>query len=202
MRALCCTAWCMPGLRWFIDSLDLRSDMLHFAVVLIFHSPAAACSPAARTHGRMHLLLSLPVVLSMSHSTMASLMKISGSACTPVGTHAHRCGKSCWLLQIYKEETFGPAVPLFKFKHDEEAIKLANDTIYGLAAYFFTRVSAGRLMHAHLCHHMFMSLGFYYACCCTALHSLTHIYGQGSGVDICATQSALMSVIPVWACGV
>ncbi|DBB06011.1 TPA: hypothetical protein ACH3X3_009992 [Trebouxia sp. C0006] len=42
-------------------------------------------------------------------------------------------------MKIYKEETFGPAVPLFKFKHDEEAIKLANDTIYGLAAYFFTR---------------------------------------------------------------
>ena len=83
----------MPGLRWFIDSLDLRSDMLHFAVVLIFHSPAAACSPAARTHGRMHLLLSLPVVLSMSRSTMASLMKVSGSACTPVRTHAHLCGR-------------------------------------------------------------------------------------------------------------
>ena len=33
-------------------------------------------------------------------------------------------------------------MPLFKFKHDEEAIKLANDTIYGLAAYFFTRVSS------------------------------------------------------------
>ena len=43
-------------------------------------------------------------------------------------------------LQIYKEETFGPAIPLFKFKHDEEAVKMANDTIYGLAAYFFTRV--------------------------------------------------------------
>ena len=44
-------------------------------------------------------------------------------------------------LQIYKEETFGPAIPLFKFKHDEEAVKMANDTIYGLAAYFFTRVT-------------------------------------------------------------
>lgn len=43
-------------------------------------------------------------------------------------------------MQIYKEETFGPAVPLFKFKHDEEAITLANDTIYGLAAYFYTKV--------------------------------------------------------------
>eukprot|EP00891_Asterochloris_glomerata_P009047 jgi/Astpho2/9047/Aster-02706 len=42
-------------------------------------------------------------------------------------------------MTIYKEETFGPAIPLFKFKHDEEAVKMANDTIYGLAAYFFTR---------------------------------------------------------------
>jgi succinate-semialdehyde dehydrogenase/glutarate-semialdehyde dehydrogenase len=42
-------------------------------------------------------------------------------------------------MQVYKEETFGPAVPVFKFKHDEEAIKMANDTIYGLAAYLFTK---------------------------------------------------------------
>lgn len=56
-------------------------------------------------------------------------------------TSVHGGSNCCQLLQIYKEETFGPAVPLFKFKHDEEAIKLANDTIYGLAAYFFTRVS-------------------------------------------------------------
>ena len=44
-------------------------------------------------------------------------------------------------MQIYREETFGPAMPVFKFKYDEEAIKLANDTEYGLAAYFFTKVS-------------------------------------------------------------
>ena len=52
-----------------------------------------------------------------------------------------QCAKRFANMQIYREETFGPAVPLFKFKHDEEAIKLANDTIYGLAAYFYTRVS-------------------------------------------------------------
>ena len=44
-------------------------------------------------------------------------------------------------MRIYKEETFGPAVPCFKFKHDGEAIKLANDSEYGLAAYFYTKVS-------------------------------------------------------------
>ena len=31
-------------------------------------------------------------------------------------------------MKIYREETFGPAMPVFKFKYDEEAIKMANDT--------------------------------------------------------------------------
>ena len=43
-------------------------------------------------------------------------------------------------MKIYREETFGPAMPLFKFKYDEEAVKMANDTEYGLAAYFYTKV--------------------------------------------------------------
>ena len=49
-------------------------------------------------------------------------------------------------MRIYKEETFGPAIPCFRFKHDAEAIKLANDTEYGLAAYFYTK--ARSLIHA------------------------------------------------------
>ncbi len=36
------------------------------------------------------------------------------------------------------EETFGPVVPLATFKTEEEAVRRANDTIYGLAAYLFT----------------------------------------------------------------
>lgn len=43
-------------------------------------------------------------------------------------------------MKIFREETFGPAMPLFRFKDDEEAIQLANNTEYGLAAYFFTKV--------------------------------------------------------------
>eukprot|EP00201_Polytomella_parva_P012093 CAMPEP_0175062090 /NCGR_PEP_ID=MMETSP0052_2-20121109/13960_1 /TAXON_ID=51329 ORGANISM="Polytomella parva, Strain SAG 63-3" /NCGR_SAMPLE_ID=MMETSP0052_2 /ASSEMBLY_ACC=CAM_ASM_000194 /LENGTH=540 /DNA_ID=CAMNT_0016328043 /DNA_START=70 /DNA_END=1692 /DNA_ORIENTATION=+ len=42
-------------------------------------------------------------------------------------------------MLCYREETFGPLVPLFRFKTDEEVIKLANDTQYGLAAYFYTK---------------------------------------------------------------
>ena len=37
------------------------------------------------------------------------------------------------------EETFGPLAPLFKFDTDEQVIEMANDTIFGLAAYFYAR---------------------------------------------------------------
>jgi succinate-semialdehyde dehydrogenase/glutarate-semialdehyde dehydrogenase len=42
-------------------------------------------------------------------------------------------------MAVAKEETFGPLAPLFRFKTDAEAIKLANDTEFGLAAYFYSR---------------------------------------------------------------
>ena len=38
-----------------------------------------------------------------------------------------------------KEETFGPLAPLFRFKTEDEAVGLANDTDFGLAAYFYSR---------------------------------------------------------------
>jgi succinate-semialdehyde dehydrogenase / glutarate-semialdehyde dehydrogenase len=45
---------------------------------------------------------------------------------------------------IFSEETFGPVAPLFRFKTEEEAIALANDTQFGLAAYFYAR-DVGRI---------------------------------------------------------
>jgi succinate-semialdehyde dehydrogenase/glutarate-semialdehyde dehydrogenase len=48
-------------------------------------------------------------------------------------------------MALAHEETFGPVSPLRRFKHEEEAIEMANDSPYGLASYFFTR-DASRLM--------------------------------------------------------
>lgn len=42
-------------------------------------------------------------------------------------------------MKVSREETFGPVAPLFRFHTEEEAIRMANDTPFGLAAYFFTR---------------------------------------------------------------
>lgn len=55
-------------------------------------------------------------------------------------------------MKVWQEEVFGPVLPIVAFKSEEEAIKLANDTKYGLGSYIFTedkeraeRVAAGIL---------------------------------------------------------
>jgi succinate-semialdehyde dehydrogenase/glutarate-semialdehyde dehydrogenase len=42
-------------------------------------------------------------------------------------------------MMVAREETFGPVAPLFRFKTEAEAIAMANDTEFGLAAYMYTR---------------------------------------------------------------
>lgn len=42
-------------------------------------------------------------------------------------------------MGVFREEIFGPVAPLIPFTDDDEAVSLANDTEYGLAAYFFTK---------------------------------------------------------------
>jgi len=48
-------------------------------------------------------------------------------------------------MRVAREETFGPVAPLFRFKDEAEAIRMANDTEFGLAAYFYAR-DVGRIM--------------------------------------------------------
>ena len=47
-------------------------------------------------------------------------------------------------MQVSHEETFGPVAPLIRFKTEEEVIRLANDTEFGLSGYFYSR-DVGRI---------------------------------------------------------
>jgi len=47
-------------------------------------------------------------------------------------------------MKVSREETFGPVAPLFRFKTDDEAIAMVNDTEFGLAGYFYSR-DVGRI---------------------------------------------------------
>jgi succinate-semialdehyde dehydrogenase/glutarate-semialdehyde dehydrogenase len=40
-------------------------------------------------------------------------------------------------MKVATEETFGPFAPLFRFKDEDDVIAMANDTIFGLASYFY-----------------------------------------------------------------
>jgi succinate-semialdehyde dehydrogenase / glutarate-semialdehyde dehydrogenase len=42
-------------------------------------------------------------------------------------------------MLVAREETFGPMAPVFRFETEEEAIRMANDTEFGLASYFYSR---------------------------------------------------------------
>ncbi len=42
-------------------------------------------------------------------------------------------------MLVAREETFGPVAPVFAFKDEKQAIRMANDTEFGLASYFYTR---------------------------------------------------------------
>ncbi|WP_404375387.1 NAD-dependent succinate-semialdehyde dehydrogenase [Vreelandella aquamarina] len=65
------------------------------------------------------------------------------------GGHLHELGHSFYAptviagatleMRVASEETFGPLAPVFCFKEDEDAIAMANDTPFGLAAYFYTQ---------------------------------------------------------------
>ena len=42
-------------------------------------------------------------------------------------------------MLVAREETFGPVAPVFSFRDEQQAIRMANDTEFGLASYFYTR---------------------------------------------------------------
>jgi succinate-semialdehyde dehydrogenase/glutarate-semialdehyde dehydrogenase len=78
---------------------------------------------------------------------IADVLKKGGKVVA--GGHRHKLGGSFFEptivtgvtqdMMVSQEETFGPLAPLFRFETEEEVIGYANDTIFGLASYFFAR---------------------------------------------------------------
>jgi succinate-semialdehyde dehydrogenase/glutarate-semialdehyde dehydrogenase len=74
---------------------------------------------------------------------------LSKGAKVMLGGHRHALGGSFFEptmlvdvtpdMIVAREETFGPLAPLFKFDTEDQAVSMANDTEFGLAAYFYTK---------------------------------------------------------------
>ncbi len=74
---------------------------------------------------------------------------VANGAAVVTGGHRHKLGGTFFEPTVLKgvttrmlishEETFGPVAPLYRFKDEAEATALANDTEFGLAAYFYAR---------------------------------------------------------------
>ena len=74
---------------------------------------------------------------------------VAKGAKVALGGHRHALGESFFEptmltgvkpdMIVAREETFGPLAPLFKFDTEDDAVKMANDTEFGLAAYFYTK---------------------------------------------------------------
>ena len=74
---------------------------------------------------------------------------LSKGAALRLGGHRHALGQSFFEptillnvtaeMKVAREETFGPLAPVFKFSNEAELIRLANDTEFGLASYFYSR---------------------------------------------------------------
>lgn len=92
-----------------------------------------------------------PLINEAAVNKVAGLVKsaLDEGAIIPLGGAHHKAGPNFFEptvvanvtmdMTIANAEIFGPVAPIFKFTHEDEVVAMANDTPYGLAAYFYSR---------------------------------------------------------------
>ena len=92
-----------------------------------------------------------PLINQAAVSKVEALLKdaVEQGAQVLCGGHRHALGMTYFeptiltavtpAMRVAKEEIFGPVAPLFRFDSEAEALRMANDTEFGLAAYFYAR---------------------------------------------------------------
>ncbi|MGL4605370.1 MAG: NADP-dependent succinate-semialdehyde dehydrogenase [Iodobacter sp.] len=133
---------CVCANRLYVqDSVyDAFSEKLALAVAQLKVGPGTA---AGVTQGP---LIDDKAVHKMEEHIADALSK---GAALRLGGHRHALGQSFFEptillnvtaeMKVAREETFGPLAPVFKFSNEAELIRLANDTEFGLASYFYSR---------------------------------------------------------------
>ena len=98
---------------------------------------------AGVTHGPMITTKAVADVQSMVDDAVAKGARlVIGGKVSPLGKHFFEptiLADARDDMRVFREEIFGPVAPVFKFNTEAEAIAMANDTEFGLAAYFYTR---------------------------------------------------------------
>jgi succinate-semialdehyde dehydrogenase/glutarate-semialdehyde dehydrogenase len=95
------------------------------------------------THGPMITTKAVADVAAMVADAVEKGAEIViGGKVSPLGEHFYEptvLANTTADMRVFKEEIFGPVAPVFKFDTEAEALAMANDTEFGLAAYFYTR---------------------------------------------------------------
>ncbi|MGO8919420.1 MAG: NADP-dependent succinate-semialdehyde dehydrogenase [Stellaceae bacterium] len=117
-----------------------------FAAKLADAVTAMKVGPGVETGAVIGPLIDMKAIDKVEQHVSDALKK---GARIVVGGHRHALGGTFYEptvladvttdMMVTREETFGPVAPLFRFKTVAEAIQMANDTEFGLAAYFYSR---------------------------------------------------------------
>ncbi|MGF6574761.1 succinate semialdehyde dehydrogenase [Paraburkholderia fungorum] len=118
----------------------------HFAALLRAKVAELRVGPASEPTSQIGPMINLRAVDKIARHVddaveNGALVLTGGRRLTELGPHYYAptvLGNATSAMALCGEETFGPVVPLFPFDSEQEAVQAANDTPFGLAAYFYS----------------------------------------------------------------